>query len=130
MRKVPAGQRDHSALRVAGKTGGNAHPRAGVGRLSLAPGEQQEPGVSSLVHAVSATLGIELGRHNFRLRLTGSYDQLLQLIAQHICLLTEFFTGGQVDNLVRVTTLVVEKIFVVPGAGFVGSVFASGSATQ
>src|ERR1700733_2431946 len=75
-------------------------------------GAQQEPGVSPLF-----MLGIEFGRYNFRLGLTRSDHQLLQLIAQHLRLLSEFFSRGQVDHLVRVTALVVEKIFVVPGAG-------------
>src|ERR1700761_7764705 len=115
MRKVAAGS-ETTARCASGVAPPAANPTPAWARTEGSlDGVQQEPGLASL-----CMLGIEFGRHNLRLRLAGCYDQLLQLIAQHICLLAEFFAGGQVDKLVWVAALVVEKIFVIPGAGLIG----------
>src|SRR5579859_7722287 len=116
MRKVPAGS-ETIARCASGLTSRGAAKTAPAwmafdGSLE---GVQQEPGLSSL-----CMLGVEFGGHNFRLWFTGSYHQFFQFITKHICLLSELLPGGEIDDLVGVSALVVEKIFVIPGAGFVG----------
>src|SRR5579859_4115435 len=109
MRKVAAGSETigRCASRLTSRGAAKTAPAWVVFDGSL-EGAQQDPGVSSL-----CMLGIEFGRHNFRLGFTGSYHQFFQFIAQHICLLSELFTGGEIDDLVGVSALIVEEIFVV-----------------